>query len=301
MDNNISFGINKKYIIDNNNLIKGPELSYNIYQTFISLKNRISYTGYNDMCNFILNNITQLLTSAVDKNPNSLKIISDRDFLYTILLLMNESNPNYNILKEKFTKEYINRFNRVYRAYMINPAKNAIFNLDTADLMYRIALKLNRDTVNKIVTKDLVESNALWIVINRYSSTDERRNIRRAVRAMQHIDRNIMDEDMIVKIFSKLFQDQLTNLFCAIMTDRFDEFDDYNESIVYSSVNIAILKILNTMDYDEIKDILILYARELNESGIKGRFSLDTISPDDYGKIVEAKDEIEKVFGIKVY
>lgn len=301
MDNNISFGINKKYIIDNNNLIKGPELSYNIYQTFISLKNRISYTGYNDMCNFILNNITQLLTSAVDKNPNSLKIISDRDFLYTILLLMNESNPNYNILKEKFTKEYINRFNRVYRAYMINPAKNAIFNLDTADLMYRIALKLNRDTVNKIVTKDLVESNALWIVINRYSSTDERRNIRRAVRAMQHIDRNIMDEDMIVKIFSKLFQDQLTNLFCAVMTDRFDEFDDYNESIVYSSVNIAILKILNTMDYDEIKDILILYARELNESGIKGRFSLDTISPDDYGKIVEAKDEIEKVFGIKVY
>lgn len=301
MDNNISFGIDKKYIIDNNNLIKGPELSYNIYQTFISLKNRISYTGYNDMCNFILNNITQLLTSAVDKNPNSLKIISDRDFLYAILLLMNESNPNYNILKEKFTKEYINRFNRVYRAYMINPAKNAIFNLDTADLMYRIALKLNRDTVNKIVTKDLVESNALWIVINRYSSTDERRNIRRAVRAMQHIDRNIMDEDMIVKIFSKLFQDQLTNLFCAIMTDRFDEFDDYNESIVYSSVNIAILKILNTMDYDEIKDILILYARELNESGIKGRFSLDTISPDDYGKIVEAKDEIEKVFGIKIY
>ena len=253
------------------------------------------------MCNFILNNITQLLTSAVDKNPNSLKIISDRDFLYTILLLMNESNPNYNILKEKFTKEYINRFNRVYRAYMINPAKNAIFNLDTANLMYQIALKLNRDVVNKIVTKDLVESNALWIVINRYSSTDERRNIRRAVRAMQHIDRNIMDEDMIEKIFSKLFQDQLTNLFCAIMTDRFDEFDDYNESIVYSSVNIAILKILNTMDYDEIKDILILYARELNESGIKGRFSLDTISPDDYGKIVEAKDEIEKVFGIKVY
>ena len=301
MDNNISFGINKKYIIDNNNLIKGPELSYNIYQTFISLKNRISYTGYNDMCNFILNNITQLLTSAVDKNPNSLKIISDRDFLYTILLLMNESNPNYNILKEKFTKEYINRFNRVYRAYMINPAKNAIFNLDTANLMYQIALKLNRDVVNKIVTKDLVESNALWIVINRYSSTDERRNIRRAVRAMQHVDRNIMDEDMIVKIFSKLFQDQLTNLFCAVMTDRFDEFDDYNESIVYSSVNIAILKILNTMDYYEIKDILILYARELNESGIKGRFSLDTISPDDYGKIIEAKDEIEKVFGIKVY
>lgn len=301
MDNNISFGINKKYIIDSNNSIKGPELSYNIYQTFISLKNRISYTGYNDMCNFVLNNITQLLTSAVDKNPNSLKIISDRDFLYTILLLMNESNPNYNILKEKFTKEYINRFNRVYRAYMINPAKNAIFNLDTANLMYQIAFKLNRDVVNKIVTKDLVESNALWIVINRYSSTDERRNIRRAVRAMQHIDRNIMDEDMIVKIFSKLFQDQLTNLFCAVMTDRFDEFDDYNESIVYSSVNIAILKILNTMDYDEIKDILILYARELNESGIKGRFSLDTISPDDYGKIVEAKDEIEKVFGIKVY
>ena len=67
MDNNISFGINKKYIIDNNNLIKGPELSYNIYQTFISLKNRISYTGYNDMCNFILNNITSSILLTKNK------------------------------------------------------------------------------------------------------------------------------------------------------------------------------------------------------------------------------------------
>ena len=167
--------------------------------------------------------------------------------------------------------------------------------------MYKLALKMNKEAVNNIVTKDLVESNALWIVINRYSSTDERRNIRRAVRAMQHVDRNIMDEDMIIRIFSKLFKDQLTNLFCAVMTDRFDEFDDYNEQYVYSSVNIAILRILNTMDYDEIKDILILYGNELKESGTKGRFSLNTISPDDYRKIVDAKDEIEKVFGINIY
>lgn len=288
MDNNITFRINKNYIVDNN--MVGPNLSYNIYQLFISIKNRISKYGYNEMCNFVINNITELLTSAVDKNPNSLKIITDRDFL----IAFNMTNLN-------LTKEYINRFNRVYRAYMINPAKNAIFSQECANLMYTIALKYNREVVNEIVTKDLVESNALWIVINRYSSTDERRNIRRAVRAMQHIDRNIMDENMITRIFTKLFKDQLTNLFCAVMTDRFDEFDDYNEQYVYSAVNIAILRILNTMDYDEIKDILMLYGNELKESGTLGRFSLNSISPDDYRKVVDAKDEVEKVFGVKIY
>ena len=288
MDNNITFRINKNYIVDNN--MVGPNLSYNIYQLFISIKNRISKYGYNEMCNFVINNITELLTSAVDKNPNSLKIITDRDFL----IAFNMTNLN-------LTKEYINRFNRVYRAYMINPEKNAIFSQECANLMYTIALKYNREVVNEIVTKDLVESNALWIVINRYSSTDERRNIRRAVRAMQHINRNIMDENMITRIFTKLFKDQLTNLFCAVMTDRFDEFDDYNEQYVYSAVNIAILSILNTMDYDEIKDILMLYGNELKESGTLGRFSLNSISPDDYRKVVDAKDEVEKVFGVKIY
>ena len=285
---NITFKINKNYIINND--IKGPNLSYNLYQLFITIKNRISQHGYTEMCNFVINNITELLTSAVDKNPNSLKIITDKDFLIA-----------FDITNLNLTKEYINRFNRVYRAYMINPANNAIFNQECANLMYKIAFKYNQEVVNSIITKDLVESNALWIVINRYSSTDERRNIRRAVRAMQHINRNIMDEDMIIRIFTKLFKDQLTNLFCAVMTDRFDEFDDYNEEYVYSAVNIAILRILNTMDYDEIKDILMLYGNELKESGTKGRFSLNSISPDDYRKVVDAKDEVEKVFGIKIY
>lgn len=293
MNDNITFKINDNYIINNDYApLIGPSVVYDTYQLFISIKNRISYNGYYEMCNYVLANITELLTSAVDKNPNSLKIISDKDFLIAL----------NNIVEDlKLPKEYINRFNRVYRAYMINPEKNVIFNTESADLMYKIALKLNKDTVNKITTKDLVESNALWIVVNRYSSTDERRNIRRAVRAMQHIDRNIMDENMIIKIFTILFKDQLTNLFCAVMTDRFDEFDDYNEQYVYSAVNIAILRILNTMDYDEIKDILILYSSELNESGTRGRFSLNSISPDDYRKIVDAKDEIEKVFNISVY
>ena len=289
MSNKYTFKIDQKYI-ENNNTFNGPSVVYNPYQLFISIKNRITFIGYGEMMNFVNTYITDLLSSAVDKNPKALKILSDKDFLTA----MNYSNIS-------LSKEYINRFNRVYRAYMINPANNAVYNQECANLMYVIAVKLNKDNINKIVTKDLMEHNALWIIINRYSSTDERRNIRRAVRAMQHINRNIMDEDMIIRIFTKLFQDQMTNLFCAVMTDKFDTFDDYNEQIVYSSVNIAILRILNTMDYDDIKDILLLYASELKESGTDGRFSLDTISPDDYRKIVDAKDEVEKIFGVKIY
>ena len=145
----------------------------------------------------------------------------------------------------------------------------------------------------------LSESYALWIAVNRNSSTDERRNIRRMVRAMQHMDPDIMTEQMIVNVFSKTFSDQLTNLFISIMTDRFDAFDDDNEKYVYSAVSNAILDILNTMDIDEIKDIVFEYENELKRSGVKGRFSMMAISPGEYPAICRAMDEIEAM-GIKI-
>ena len=99
------------------------------------------------------------------------------------------------------------------------------------------------------------------------------------------MDPDIMTEQMIVNVFSKTFSDQLTNLFISIMTDRFDAFDDDNEKYVYSAVSNAILDILNTMDIDEIKDIVFEYENELKRSGVKGRFSMLAISPGEYPEI----------------
>lgn len=259
-----------------------------IYDRFSEVKGRIVYDGYNKMIEYVQQNILTLLSSAVDKKPKALRTITDKDFLVAL-----------DMSGIALDREYTNRFNRVYRAYVINPANNVLYNEENACLLGKIAIRMNREMINNLMSLGLSESYALWIAVNRNSSTDERRNIRRMVRAMQHMDPDIMTEQMIVNVFSKTFSDQLTNLFISIMTDRFDAFDDDNEKYVYSAVSNAILDILNTMDIDEIKDIVFEYENELKRSGVKGRFSMMTISPGEYPAICRAMDEIEAM-GIKI-
>ena len=283
--------INMSSLIDDGNVSTNIERFSNpnrIYERFMEIKSSIPYEGYSKMIDYVTQNIMILLSSAVDKQPKALKTITDIDFLTALDM----SGITLN-------REYTNRFNTVYRAYVINPANNVIYNEESAKLLGKIAYKFNDDLVNILVEIGLPDNHALWISVNRNSSTDERRNIRRMVRTMQHVDPGIMDEQMIINIFSKTFNDQLTNLFISIMTDRFDTFDDENERYVYSTVSNAILDILNTMDEDEIKDIIIEYEDELKKSGVSGRFSLRSISFGNYYHICKAIDEVESM-GIKV-
>ena len=266
-------------------LLTPEEITYN---SFIDIKRRIPQIGYAEMCNFVVNNVTTLLSSAVDRKARPLQIITDEDFL----IAMDMSNVSLN-------REYTNRFNRVYRAYVNNPSKNVIYKSECAELLYKVALKLNKKMVNILSGLGLNESAALWIIVNRNSSTDERRNIRRMVRAMQHVEPNIMTEQMVVNIFSKTFNDQFCNLFISVMTDRFDSFESKEESYVYSTVSNAILDILNTMDEEEIKDILMEYGDELRKSGVTGRFSLKSINSGDYPIICEKIEELESM-GFKI-
>lgn len=259
-----------------------------MYATFRDIKLRIPRYGYAEMCNFVVNNITSILSSAVDRKAKPLQIITDKEFL----IAMDMVNVSLN-------REYTNRFNRVYRAYIINPSKNVIYKFECAELLYKIALKLNKKMVAILEGLGLPENTALWIIVNRNSSTDERRNIRRMVRAMQHVDPDLMTEQMVVNIFAKTFNDQFCNLFISVMTDRFDSFENKEESYVYSTVSNAILDILNTMDEEEIKDILMEYEDELRKSGVTGRFSLRSINSGDYQAICDKIKELESM-GFKI-
>lgn len=259
-----------------------------MYSTFREIKLRIPRYGYTEMCNFVVNNITQILSSAVDRKAKCLQIITDKEFL----IAMDMANISLN-------REYTNRFNRVYRAYVINPSKNVIYNIESAKFLYIMARKLNKKMVNILEGIGLPENTAVWLIVNRNSSTDERRNIRRMVRAMQHTDPDLMTEQMVVNVFAKTFNDQFCNLFISVMTDRFDSFENKEESYVYSTVSNAILDILNTMDEEEIKDILMEYEDELRKSGVTGRFSLKSINSGDYQVICDKIKELESM-GFKI-
>ena len=53
-----------------------------LYSEFNRLKSHMNYNMYyNDLCKFVVDNISNLLTSAVARNPDALYIITDTDFL----------------------------------------------------------------------------------------------------------------------------------------------------------------------------------------------------------------------------
>ena len=278
-------------LISNTVTVQFPVVADNesiLYDAFHVLKNEISTTGYSEMIQYVTRNFSRILTLATSKKSKSLRIISDKDFLIAL-----------DLSRVQFSRNDISKFNRIYRAYTINPEKNVIYSQESADIFYRIAFRINKKMVQIIMNLGIPEKDAIWLIVNRYSAFDERRNIKRMVRAIQHMDPKIVTEQMIVDIFSKTFNDQFENLFIAVMTDRFDSFDDKNEQYVYSTVSNAVLDILDTMDEDEIRDILINYENELSQSGTSGRFSLKTINSGDYPNICEIIKELYQM-GINI-
>nr|DAV27459.1 MAG TPA: hypothetical protein [Caudoviricetes sp.] len=278
-------------LISNTVTVQFPVVADNesvLYDAFHVLKSEISTTGYSEMIQYVTRNFSKILTLATSKKSRSLRIISDKDFLIAL-----------DLSRVQFLRNDISKFNRIYRAYIINPEKNVIYSQESADVFYRIAFRINKKMVQIVMNLGISEKDALWLIVNRYSAFDERRNIKRMVRAIQHMDPKIVTEQMIVDIFSKTFNDQFENLFIAVMTDRFDSFDDKNEQYVYSTVSNAVLDILDTMDEDEIRDILINYENELSQSGTSGRFSLKTINSGDYPNICEIIKELHRM-GINI-
>ena len=278
-------------LISNTVTVQFPVVADNesiLYDSCHVLKNEISTTGYSEMIQYVTRNFSRILTLATSKKSKSLRIISDKDFLIAL-----------DLSRVQFSRNDISKFNRIYRAYTINPEKNVIYSQESADVFYRIAFRINKKMVQIIMNLGISEKDAIWLIVNRYSAFDERRNIKRMVRAIQHMDPKIVTEQMIVDIFSKTFNDQFENLFISVMTDRFDSFDDKNEQYVYSTVSNAVLDILDTMDEDEIRDILINYENELSQSGTSGRFSLKTINSGDYPNICEIIKELYQM-GINI-
>lgn len=274
---------NEDFRKNNANVILPTES--NIYKQFYSIKEKIPTSGYNEMYKYAKDNLVYILKNAIDKNPNALSIIIDKDFLIGMNMCeLGELNRDNTI-----------KYNRIFRAYVKNRDDEKIYSPEIENLMRDNAIKINNRLYMIFVGLGLPEQHAIWLAVNRYSSTEERRNVRRLTREMQHIDKSIMTEQMIVDIYSKTFSDQLTNLFCSVMTDKFTRFIDENEEYVYSTVSNALLDILEQMSYADIESILVSYIKELNASGISGRFYLNSINSMDWPRITRVIDKLDSM------
>ena len=251
---------------------------------FYRIKENISKFGNNEMCEYVRHNINNVLRLAIDKKPEALNIIIDKDFLEAMDMCDIELDIDYMI-----------KFNRICRSFIRNNTGNPNYPKEIPDLMMNNAYKINKILSRILEGLGLDKYVATWLAVNRYSSTEDRRNARRLTREIQHYPESIMTEQMIINIYSKTFNEQFTNLFCSVMTDRFETFLDNNEKFVYSTVNLALLDILEQMSYPDIEDILKAYIDEIHKFNIKGRFGLMTINSADYPRINNVLEKLDSL------
>ena len=160
------------------------------------------------------------------------------------------------------------------------------------ELFFALSKIVNRDVLPGLLGIGIDENLASYIALARYSSLDEKINIMRLNIILMNLDPKCMPEEIIIKIYGKLF-DRLSTLFEAIMFTIIDFDDDSEitkeqEDILEqnSVISLAILDILESQPSNVIMGVLKSYASDFQlihgSDAKKVRFSLKTISSDYY-------------------
>lgn len=246
-------------------------------------ENGIQMLNFN-MSDYVEKNYKRILDLANSKNQRAVNLIITIPFLYGMLQFVSD---------HPFPNDYLIKWNRIVYDYYRAKQKDQ----SVMDLFIKISIKINNKIYmvlkglgNSIMSDEL----CTMLAVSRYSSSDERRCIKRLTRMIQGVSPSIMTEQMITDIYSKTCSDSATNLFCTVMLDRFDIFYSSDENYVYSTVNLAILDILEqALPVDGIYKVLSTYLTEKKNMNVQGRFLLRSINVSDYPRINSVIDHLE--------
>ena len=152
---------------------------------------------------------------------------------------------------------------------------------------------VNRDYINKLISIGLNETVSINLALCRFSSAHEQTNVKRLNFAIYNRDPQLMNEQMVVWIYEKLFS-RISPLFLATMFEVYSpqQQNDFGENFmeVSGTVGLAVLCILNNMTSDNIRKVLMGYSSEWNYKGKPPvRFSLHALS-EDYSRISRVVD-----------
>lgn len=221
---------------------------------------------------------------------NSIDVISE-DILH--------DDPTYAsiLTNQKFISAFIRAISSIPVEYTTRLACNKVtydyFTSDHPDPVIKqqylnLSRVVNSQYINKLISIGLDETISNNLVICRFSSANEKTNVKRLNFAIYNRDPNLMTEQMIVWIYEKLFS-RISDLFQATMFEVYNpqqqiEFGD-NFMEVYGTVGLAVLCILNNMTSSNIYKVLIGYESEwLFKEKPPVRFSLHALS-NDYSRI----------------
>jgi len=171
----------------------------------------------------------------------------------------------------------------------------------TKQLFFALSKSVNRNIIGILCSIGLREDLASYLALARYSSEKEMINVKRLNFIIISSSVEIMTEQMIIKIYEKLF-DSITPLFEGIMFDGLDMDEEYvseSMNLIYSTISLAILVILNNMPSQDIRKVLISYQGDYEAlyQNSKPRFQVSAIS-EDYIRILDVIEALkeEKIF-----
>ncbi len=270
-------------------LFNNPMINSNLLKEKIEHIDKLSDR---DLYNLVKESFDSVLKQIFTNNSNSqeyLNIITNTRFLTALnqVVLSLDLTHTQKIYCNKLAYDYF-----------------TIENTDpyVKQLFFSLSKSVNRSIIGTLCSIGLKEDLASYMALARYSSEKEIINVKRLNFIITSSDEDLMNEQMIIKIYEKLF-DHITCLFEGIMFDTLDFDAEYvtdSMGMIYSTISLAILEILNNMPSQDIRKVLISYHGDyeaLYRDHQKPRFQLSAIST-DYQRILDVIDalKLESIF-----
>ena len=164
------------------------------------------------------------------------------------------------------------------------------------NLLLTIARTVNRTTISKLIGLGLPETVATDIAICRYSNNDDVICTKRLTNKLIQQSRELMTEQMLVNIYTTLYT-SMTPLFIGVMYDIYTESElaafGPDASMINSTINLAILDILESMTSDNIRKVLVVYSQNygLNNNFSHVRFDIGACP--DYIRVLEVVNNLK--------
>lgn len=194
------------------------------------------------------------------------------------------------------------------RQFSVNKICYDYFTSDNADdrikaILMDTAKKVNSEEIRQLMSIGLDVDTACNLAMCRFSSVNERVNIKRLNFVICSKGTDIMTMQMIIYIYEKLF-DHIGELFTTTMLEYYvtvegmDNDSDFMETM--SSIYSAILTIVNNMSMIDIRKLIELYYKDWVYAGRpRVKVSLRTLSA-DYGRITQIVDMLEKQYQVYI-
>lgn len=190
-------------------------------------------------------------------------------------------------------KDDVVRLNTMCYHYITIPKENQDYRV--MNRMMELSNIINRYNLPRLLGLGLSSNLSSILLIARYSDIDLNICVKRVNFIIITQPKELMSEKMIEEIFKILFNvmDDLVRIFPCFMMDVLPEYDENNPNTLWitddvqevnSTLNLAILNILDNLPTQTIRAVLLNYteAMEMIYKGHPVRFSLRCLSEDYY-------------------